>query len=293
VVQTHQNQPVDNPPAPASPARRAVSVLLLIAGALLGIAGAAVVGLLVIGPLMLGHRQDLPFERLYGNYAVGLLSRLNAPNAPNPVADNPRALRAGRDAYTGSCAVCHGADGRGKGFFGTATYPPATDLTSHDAREKSDGQLFWIIKNGLSFTGMPAFGDQYDDQTIWAMVSYIRALQNRQAPAPAAVPTPTMDQLDRANPDGTAVERGAAVYFAQGCHTCHGPTGNAPGELALRRGGGETAEAIREGRRGMPAYSAGQISDADLADLIAYIDSVAPARSGEEGFFKGGGGEQE
>ena len=84
----------------------------------------------------------------------------------------------------GSCAECHGSTGDGKGVFGAATYPPATDLTSHDVVEKSDAELFWITKNGLNFTAMPGFGDQYSDQDIWNIVAYMRSLQNGQ---PAAV----------------------------------------------------------------------------------------------------------
>jgi mono/diheme cytochrome c family protein len=250
----------------------------LLLGIVVGVVGVMGVGLVVGGPLIIAHRTDLPLERLYGSYAVSLIARLSAGSEQNPLAGNRRALISGRDAYTGSCAQCHGAKGDGRGVFGQATYPQATDLTSHDAKEKSDAELFWITKNGLSFTGMPGFGNQYDDQQIWAIVTYIRALQNGQ-PQAIAVPTPTSDQLAMANPTGSAVERGAAVYYAAGCHTCHGAVGNAPGELALF-GAREVDEAVRRGRRGMPAYSQDQISDADLADLAAYMSTFSGQRQG-------------
>lgn len=233
--------------------------------------------LFVATPLALVHRQDLPLERQYGNVAVSVAARLQAGNAANPVANSPRAVAAGRDAYTGSCASCHGATGDGTGAFGQATYPPATDLTSGDAKEKSDAELFWITKNGLSFTAMPGFGQQYNDQGIWSLVSYIRALQGGQADA-VIVPTPTMLQLAAANPSGDAAQRGAAVYFAQGCQGCHGPIGNAPGNLSLR-GRGETG-AIRRGRPGMPAYGPDQLSDAQLADLETYMQTLAGQQQG-------------
>ena len=88
----------------------------------------------------------------------------------------------------------------------------------------------------------------------------------------AAVPTASAQQLSAANPVGTIPEQGAAIYFAQGCQACHGPTGNAPRNLAIRETG-EAAQAIRNGRQGMPAYGQDTISDADLQKLIAYMNT--------------------
>ena len=237
------------------------------------------IGVVLIGmPLALGHRNDLPLETLYGNAAVDLAVKLQAGNQPNPLGQNNRALETGRNAYTGSCAECHGANGDGKGAFGQSLYPPATDLRAHDTQEKSDAQLFWIIKNGLSFAGMPGFASQYDDQTSWAMVSYVRSF-GKQAAVPLAVPPPTTAQLAKADPSGDAIARGAAYYFAQGCHECHGAVGNAPGELGLRGGGREASQAVRRGRQGMPAYTVDQLSDAQLNDMIQYMNTFS-ARGG-------------
>jgi mono/diheme cytochrome c family protein len=133
------------------------------------------------------------------------------------------------------------------------------------------------------------------------MVSYIRALQDPSGGAsprggqagpggrggpftlgPMEVPTPTTDQLDRADPRSADPEgRGAAVYFAQGCHTCHAADGNMPGDLGLRSGGSpEDARAVRQGRSGMPAYSEAQITDAELGDLQAYLRTIGATRRG-------------
>jgi mono/diheme cytochrome c family protein len=149
---------------------------------------------------------------------------------------------------------------------------------SEDAKEKSDAVLFWITKNGLSFTGMPAFAKQYDDADIWAIVGYVRSLQQGRAGA-IEVPAPTQPQLAVADPHGSTSARGAAVYFAQGCQLCHGAVGNAPGELALREA--ET-EAIRRGRAGMPAYATDRISQAELSDLVAYLRTFNGGRGGRD-----------
>ncbi|HLZ09580.1 MAG TPA: c-type cytochrome, partial [Chloroflexota bacterium] len=165
-------------------------------------------------------------------------------------------------------------------------YPLATDLTSDNVKEKSDAELFWITKNGLSFTAMPGFGSQYDDATTWQIIQYVRTLQSSKATT-TDVPAPTMAELQVADPQGNAVQRGAAVYFAQGCQYCHGAVGKAPAGLGLRGGGGESTQAIRRGRRGMAAYGTDVISDAELTDLEAYMATFAP-NGGSEGGDGGG-----
>jgi mono/diheme cytochrome c family protein len=250
----------------------------LLLGLVLGGALAGLFVVLVAMPFALGHRDNLPLEKLYGDLAVGLVVRTQAGAAQNPLAQNPRALESGRVAYIGACAVCHGANGDGNGMFGQSIYPPATDLRAHDTQEKSDAQLFWIIKNGLSFAGMPGFGSQYSDQDIWNLVTYTRALANTSAARPAFdVPAPTLDQIAIANPQSDAAQRGAAVYFASGCQLCHGALGNAPGELRLRSGR-EAEEAVRRGRRGMPRYDQTQISNAQLSDVVAYMNTFQSVR---------------
>ncbi|HEY8825774.1 MAG TPA: c-type cytochrome [Candidatus Limnocylindria bacterium] len=234
-----------------------------------GAVAALVLVFVVALPFALTHRQDLPLERVYGDAAVSVVSQVLGGDAKNPVANDQRALTTGRTAYTGSCAVCHGAKGDGRGAFGRTTYPDATDFTSEVAKSKSDAQLFWIAKNGLGFTAMPAFGGQYTDTEIWAMVAYIRALQRGTATA-LSIPEPSSAQLAAADPSVSRQTRGAAIYFALGCHLCHGPEGDAPGDLSIR-GRIETQIVRRGDDRGMPAYGQDVISDAELADLETYL----------------------
>jgi len=234
-----------------------------------GAVAALVLVLVVALPFALTHRHDLPLEQVYGDAAVSVVSRVLGGDAPNPLANDPRALATGRIAYTGSCAVCHGANGDGRGVFGPTTYPHATDFMNEPAKSKTDAQLFWIVKNGLGFTGMPAFTDQYKDAEIWAIVAYIRALQ-RSGASSLSIPEPSAAQLLAADPTASRQTRGAAIYFALGCHLCHGPEGDAPGELSIR--GRIETEIVRQGSdRGMPRYGMDLISDADLADLETYL----------------------
>ncbi|HEX4744951.1 MAG TPA: c-type cytochrome [Candidatus Limnocylindria bacterium] len=248
-----------------APRRGRRSIVLAALGGFL--AALLLVGLVGL-PLALTHRSELPFERRIASTLVSAVVALSAGDASNPVAGSAGAIATGRAAYTGSCALCHGATGDGRGRFGTSTYPAAADLLDESARSKSDAQLFWITKNGLSFTGMPAFGDVFEDDELWAIVAYLRALQ-RGTSRPIEVPSPTHVQLLVADPHGDAVARGAATYFAQGCALCHGPTADGPDGLALRGRAG--THVVREGQPGMPAFGPDRISDAQLRDLEAFL----------------------
>jgi mono/diheme cytochrome c family protein len=149
---------------------------LFLIGLVCGLVAAFLVGLLVLAPLALTHKDSSPIETLYGDLAVNLVSSRGATTLP--AATSQAALANGRAAYEASCAECHGSAGDGKGAFGTNTFPPATDLTSSQARSKSDAQLFRIIKNGLGLTAMPRYASQYQDEDIAALVGYIRGLQH-------------------------------------------------------------------------------------------------------------------
>ncbi len=87
----------------------------------------------------------------------------------------------GKDLFSGECAQCHGAGGKGDAELGRTMYPPAVDLTKNRTQSKTDGQLYWLIAHGVNLTGMPAWGKDYggpnNDDEIWSMVAYIRTLK--------------------------------------------------------------------------------------------------------------------
>jgi mono/diheme cytochrome c family protein len=74
------------------------------------------------------------------------------------------------------CGVCHGSDGRGNTTIGQNLYPRAPDMTEPDTQQLSDGELYYIISNGIRLTGMPAWGSEDTSEAIWDLVSLIRRL---------------------------------------------------------------------------------------------------------------------
>jgi mono/diheme cytochrome c family protein len=81
-----------------------------------------------------------------------------------------------REHFIAHCSICHGVDGRGNTDFGKNMYPRASDLSGSQTQELSDGELFYVISNGIRFTGMPGFGNQDSEESIWHLVSFIRRL---------------------------------------------------------------------------------------------------------------------
>jgi mono/diheme cytochrome c family protein len=95
----------------------------------------------------------------------------------NPEAPTRENLTEARKHFADHCANCHGNDGRGGTEMGRSMYPPAPDMTLADTQNRSDGELYYIIENGVRFTGMPAWGaGGINDQQTWRLVLYIRHL---------------------------------------------------------------------------------------------------------------------
>ncbi len=93
---------------------------------------------------------------------------------PHPVTEASAAEA--REHFVEHCSVCHGSTGRGDTLYGRNLYPKVPDLTQADTQQLTDGELFYIISNGVRFTGMPAFGGEDSPESIWALVSFIRRL---------------------------------------------------------------------------------------------------------------------
>jgi mono/diheme cytochrome c family protein len=94
----------------------------------------------------------------------------------NPFAKSSPALIAGQAHFADHCAVCHGNDGKGLAQFGRGLYPRPPDLTRPATQDLSDGELFYIIENGVRFTGMPAFHVEGASDLSWHLVTFVRHL---------------------------------------------------------------------------------------------------------------------
>lgn len=94
-----------------------------------------------------------------------------------PNLDDLSNLREGFENYNEMCVSCHGAPGKEETELAKGLNPPAPDLAEH-AKEMSPQELFWVTKNGIRMTGMPAWGKTHSDEKIWAMVAFMKQLPN-------------------------------------------------------------------------------------------------------------------
>jgi|SRR5581483_4121908 len=123
-------------------------------------------------------REPGPAETRLANlskrYFIYRASRHGTP--PHRPLDTKASIERGGSHYGLDCSVCHADDGRSQRPLGQWMYPRASDLTSKEVQSYSDQELFWIIKNGIRYTGMPAFGKAETPEHIWDLVNYVRTL---------------------------------------------------------------------------------------------------------------------
>ena len=120
------------------------------------------------------HALEVLMARKFRHLAVPLKHR----NAQNPIPLNPDVMKESLAHFADHCATCHANDGSGQTPIGKNVYPKAPDLRLSDTQSMSDGEIFWVIHNGIRFTAMPAWGDgdPAEDKASWKLVHFIRHL---------------------------------------------------------------------------------------------------------------------
>lgn len=101
----------------------------------------------------------------------------HAENIERPKLNDASLVREGKEHYENSCEGCHGAPG----IDPAEGFNPSPPLLSEEAEEMSSAELFWVTKNGIKMTGMPAFGLFKSDDEIWAIVAFLKTLPDLTA----------------------------------------------------------------------------------------------------------------
>lgn len=129
-----------------------------------------------------------PLETSAARALRGVAIRMRTRGLANPVQVSEEVLAEGRDHFADHCASCHGNDGSGNTELGRGLYPRAPDMRLPATQNLSDGELFYIIENGVRLTGMPAWstGTAAGEESTWHLVHFIRHL-----------PRLTADELER------------------------------------------------------------------------------------------------
>jgi mono/diheme cytochrome c family protein len=112
----------------------------------------------------------------------------------NPVPRSDEVLAAGRAHFADHCASCHANDGSGETDMGRNLFPKAPDMRLETTQGLTDGELFWIIENGIRFTGMPGWstGTAEGEEASWHLVHFIRRLPD--------ITEPELEEMAARNP---------------------------------------------------------------------------------------------
>ena len=154
------------------------------------------------------HWMEVLLARQLRYLAIPLENR----NLRNPVPLTPETLKEARAHFADHCATCHANDGSGQTKMGKNFYPKSPDLRLAETQDMSDGEMFFIIQNGIRFTGMPAWGtgDPSEDTDSWKLVHFIRHLPRLSAEE--------LEEMKKLNPKTAhdLEEEAAAERFLQG-----------------------------------------------------------------------------
>jgi cytochrome c553 len=195
--------------------------------------------------------------------------RARAPNVTPPALDNPDLIRLGAGHFHSGCAYCHGAPGIAIPASARHMLPPPPDLKSR-VGEWSDQELFWIVKHGIKYAGMPAWPTQQRDDEVWTLVAFLRALP---ALDPAGYRALAFGDLRLVPPTGAELATGRAVTDPVGaCARCHGAEDRLPTSGLAPRLHGQPAEMLLSA---LEAYAKGDRKSGIMQQIAAELNPDA------------------
>ena len=157
------------------------SLIWFLAGAialLIVVCGAGLIFLKTRANGFSARAEPSVIERWVARQARAMAAPAGARDRTNPIGDSPEVLAEARAHWADHCAVCHANNGSGDTEMGKHMYPPAPDMRQEGTQNLTDGELFYIIQNGLRLSGMPSWGSgkSRDEEDSWKLVRLIRHL---------------------------------------------------------------------------------------------------------------------
>jgi cytochrome c553 len=208
--------------------------------------------------------------------------RANFVEAP-PQLDSPDLYTLGAAHFHDGCAYCHGAPGQSINPIAQHMLPPPPDLTPA-AKQWKDRELFWIVKHGIKYTGMPAWISQRRDDEIWAVVAFLKRLPELDADGYRELALGGLKVAPQRGRDLATEDAWPAAVNA--CARCHGAEGRPPASKLVPVLHGQPREfltaalnAFARGEResGMMQPIAAELN-ADTIERLAHFYSGLTAR---------------
>ncbi|MEX0807176.1 MAG: c-type cytochrome [Dongiaceae bacterium] len=177
-------------------------------------------------------------------------------------------IERGAGHFQEGCMPCHGAPGRAPNPIAHETLPEAPDLVASVPTWEPE-ELFWIIKQGLKYTGMPGWAAQQRDDEIWAVVAFLRQLPALDAGEYQALAS--LDVRDQAVSDEVLAQSGPPGVGLATCSRCHGLDGQARASGAYPRLDIQTSEYLFAQ---LAAYDDGTRQSGIMAPIVAEFDEA-------------------
>lgn len=249
-----------------------------VVGALVLLALASCAGVLLVAWLGLynvaasaGH---WPIVEAFLRFGMENSVKARASDTPPPKLDDIDLIRLGAGHFHGGCAYCHGAPGSPIGSVAGSMLPPPPDLSRRTNRW-NDQELFWIVKHGIKYTGMPAWPVLERDDEVWAMVAFVRALPKLDE---ASYRRLAMGEVGVEPQSGREIATGQANADAvSACARCHGAEGP-PTSALVPTLHGQPAELLLAA---LKAYAAGDRPSGVMQPVAVGLSHRTMARLAE------------
>ena len=136
-------------------------------------------GIIILKTGLVNFRADQPpsdTETHLAMSAVDASTDRHAPELKNPLTVNEETIVSGADLYMNHCAGCHGVPSNKDSVFANSFNPPVP-VFFKDAPDMSENQNFYIIRHGIRWTGMPAWGKTLSSTQIWQLVTFLSNIE--------------------------------------------------------------------------------------------------------------------
>ena len=250
-------------------------------------------GLLALGGVFVAVSGVVPLRASSGHWAItewilrfGMKRSIATHSFAIKVPDNltDRSLvQKGASYFDLGCRSCHGAPGIPVPRIAAHMLPTPPDLVPR-IRESDPRKLFYVVKHGMKFTGMPAWPSSHRDDEVWAVTAFL--LRYPELDTAEYRRLAGRDELEAATRGASLSREDQRPSIVESCATCHGNDGRGRGNVLIPSLAGQrgpylrkTLESYAKGRRhsGMMEPVAGTLTRDEIEQISAYYSRLPRA----------------